>query len=69
MLRLLARERNLVGADVMEVNPLLDCDNITSLAAATALAALLDGMAARLPARQRVFGEERMPHLQGETST
>jgi agmatinase len=69
MLRLLARERSVVGADVMEVNPLLDCGGMTSLAAATALAALLDGMASRFPARRRVFGEEHMPHLQGETST
>ncbi|TNY25934.1 hypothetical protein BV497_11415 [Fulvimonas soli] len=55
MLRTLARERRVMGADVMEVNPLLDHGEMTSLAAATALAALLDGMAARSPAAHRTF--------------
>ena len=47
MLRTLARARRVAGADVMEVNPLLDHGDTTSLAAATALGALLEALAER----------------------
>lgn len=45
MLRTLTRARRVAGADVMEVNPLLDRGELTSLAAATALSALLEALA------------------------
>lgn len=55
LMRALVRERHVVGADVMEVNPMLDHGDMTSLAAAEILSVLVGALAGRRAPR-RVAG-------------
>jgi agmatinase len=66
--RCIAAQRNVVGLDLMEVNPLLDLNDMTSTVGAGILAAIVNGIAARREATKSTHSAVAATHCRVETS-